>query len=95
MLNYSYIDPYLVTYQKPNGEIITRMVKHFYLDIGQTNNSGWKVISIQKYNSDKHRFEEVIPFYSPRYQEEKRMERTKSQKSIKGKIKRIISIIKE
>ncbi len=93
MWNYNHTEPYLVTYQKPNGEVIFRFLKHMFLDVGQINNSGWKVISIQKYNSEKHKFQEIIPYYSTRISKEKMNENSKKNK--KGKLSRIISIIKE
>lgn len=94
-LTYSHFLPYLVIYQKPNGEIIFRLLKHLFLDIGETNNSGWKVISIQKYIYETQKFQEIIPFYSSRYQHEKSKERVKQRKGLRGKISRIIEIIKE
>ena len=71
------------------------MVKHLYLDVGDKNNSEWKVISIQKYNEEKHKFQEIVPFYSARYQLEKQKERIKKKNNFKEKVKRIIKILKE
>lgn len=93
--------PFLVIYQKPNGEVIYRIVKFLFLDVGQENNSGWKVISIQQYNSKKKRFEEIVPWYSHRYYnyslEKRKKEYKKMHKrnKLKNKIKKIITIIKE